>query len=171
MAKRFRFPLERLARVRAIEERLARVVWANAEAAAREAEAAAESAREELKDSRADLAKRTSKGPLEARTVMLQHAVMGGLGRHLKLKQEEFLSRRGQADRIGETWRTRRADSEALARLREKSRLAHVREEVRRETVELDEVALGRSRGREDHPTPGRDEAWSMETPDLPRSS
>ena len=160
---RFRFRLDRLLRVRTIEERLARSEWSQGERIAQAAEDAQDRARAHLHRSRSELAAGLE-GSLHARAVLTQQALLGGLGRRLAGARETYLTARGQADRLGDHWRTRNAASEALSRLRERDRLAHRREEARREAAEMDEVALTR------RPAPTRASQNGTEQAPLPSS-
>lgn len=151
---RFRFRLERLARLRALEERVARAAWGAAEQGAREAEAAADEVRRTLAEGRAALGLELARGPLEPRAVLAEQHVLVVLGRRLAQRRQDALTRRGQAERQAEAWRERRARSEALERLGARARAEHARTSERRAASEQDERALARFQQEERLPAP-----------------
>jgi hypothetical protein len=139
---RYRFPLERLKRVRAIEERIARAAWAGAERAAREAESAVEHQRDLVAAGRAD----TAAG--DPRRAELDRRAIDRLLQVLVARRETALTARGQAARLAADRQARERDRRALAELDERLRTRFRREAEKAEARALDEVALGRVRRR-----------------------
>jgi flagellar export protein FliJ len=144
---RFRFALERLKRVRAVEERIARAALANAERAARAAEDAVVDHRRIVDAGRAAAAG-AADGPLLARSAELDRRALDHLLRVLVARREAWLSTRGQADRLGDAWRARERDRRALEELEGRLKTRFRREAERAEAAALDEVALARSSAR-----------------------
>ena len=166
---RFRFQLERLKRVRAIEERIARAALSNAERAAREAEDAVERQRGVVDRGR-DAAAGASDGPLAAGAAELDRRAIDHLLRVLTKRRETALTARGQADRLGDAWRERERDRRGLEELEQRLRTRFRREAERAEAVALDEIALARSTGAARgqaarRPEPGRPELDSSLPP------
>jgi len=141
---RFRFKLERLKRVRGIEERIARAALSNAERAARDAEDEVERHRGVVDRGR-DAAAGASDGPLDAGSAELDRRAIDHLLRVLTKRRETALTARGQADRLGDAWRERERDRRGLAELEERLRTRFRRDAERAEAATLDEIALARS--------------------------
>jgi flagellar biosynthesis chaperone FliJ len=167
---RFRFRLERLARVRALEERVARAAWGAAERGARQAEAAADTARAALAGGREELRARLAREPLDPQGVLIGQSALVRLGRALARRREDWLTRRGQAERLAEAWRERRGRSEALELLRQREREAHAREALRREAAASDERALARFRRSGPGEGPGESPVERLPAPDPGRA-
>ncbi len=167
MNRRFRFRLERLRRVRAIEERVARASWSAAEREAAEAERA-------LAEHRAAIeAARTAdrREALDPRRVLVEQEVADGLVRGLLPRKETALTLRGQAARLAAAWRERESDRRALEELETRARSRHRSELERRENREMDETALLRSRLESDssRARAQTEKGGSGRRPDAPR--
>ena len=145
---RFRFKLERLKRVRAIEERAARAAWAEGERAAARAEEALEALRTEVRQARTALEQGRGRA-LDPSRAELGRGAVDGMLRALVGRREAALSTRGQASRLGEAWRARKADHRALEELETRHRERFRRDRERAETQAMDEVALTRQGRRE----------------------
>jgi len=145
---RFRFRLERVKRVRAIEERVARAAWSEAERAARAAEQALAESRAAVEEARAGVAG-SGAGPLAPRSAETERRAVDALLRALARRKERALTARGQASRLADAWRARERDRRSLAELEERQRADQRIDDERRAARTMDEVALGRLRRRE----------------------
>jgi len=146
--KRFEFQLQRLARVRKVQEDLARAAWQAAEAVARELASRVEAAEAGILEAVEDLRILQSSPRLEAaRLIQAQQAVQ-----HLSARRETLVGRQrdaqAEADRLREPWQALRTELEGLRRLEEKARERHRLEAERLETAETDQVAMERARQR-----------------------
>ncbi|MCZ6596398.1 MAG: hypothetical protein O7B99_02035 [Planctomycetota bacterium] len=155
MKRRFRFPLERLKRVRAIEERVARSVWARAESTAAEAEREQTLLRETLDGARADVVRLAGGGTPRGRGVTLRpdevivhQRVVDSLLDALRVRQERALTLRSQASSLAAAWRERESDRRVLVELERRQRERHRRELERADGREMDEIASQRSARR-----------------------
>jgi flagellar export protein FliJ len=162
--RRFEFRLRRVARVRDIEEQMAREERAAAEARARAAAAAREQAREALEAARGELAKRLH-GPLEARSVLSAHRLLDDHQRLLGERLREAAETRQGADQAAQVHRERKAAAQAMEKLRDRARDRHREALAREENAEMDEVASTRARRRAFSATAGENrEAPSRST-------
>jgi flagellar export protein FliJ len=146
--KRFEFQLQRLARVRKVQEDLARAAWQAAEAAARELARRVEAAEAGILEAVEDLRTLQSSPRLEAaQLIQAQQAVQ-----LLSVRREALVGRQrdaqAEADRLREPWQALRTELEGLRRLEEKARERHRLEAERIETNETDQVAMERARQR-----------------------
>lgn len=160
---RFRFRLERVKRVRSIEERVARAAWSEAERAAREAEQALAAARAEVDLARAGVAG-SAAGRLAGSSAETERRAVDALLLFLARRKERALTARGQASRLADAWRARERDRRGLAELEERQRADRRLEDERRAGRIMDEVALGRLRRRESDSS-RRPEAADEEAP------
>ncbi|MSR63032.1 MAG: hypothetical protein EXS08_11370 [Planctomycetes bacterium] len=142
MKRRFDFRLERVRRVRDLEERVARAERASAEELARAAEASRDRARATLERSRAELAELLS-GTLEPRGVLSAQRALDSELVRLRRAVESARTARMQAERSASAHRERQKAARALAELRERARLRHALELDKEENAQLDEVAQG----------------------------
>jgi flagellar biosynthesis chaperone FliJ len=154
MKRRFDFRLERLKRVRKIEERVARAEWGRTEALAQAQEALRARRARELDDSRRELAAGMLPGSTLRPEWMLhtEHAFRSQVA-SLRLAHEDALTRRAQADAFGRVWRERKLDHRALEELEGRARTRHRAEVERWDNAQLDEQAVLRAARRQ----PGRD--------------
>jgi len=143
---RFRFRLDRVRRVRALEEELARAAWREAEGAAAGAEAALGALVRERHAATLALRDRIADPRLQPLAVLAEQRGLEGLERALRAGRERARTLRFQAERARAAWSRRRVDVRALERWRERLFGEHLEREGRREARELDEAALLRSR-------------------------
>lgn len=146
--RRFEFQLQRLARVRKVQEDLARAAWQAAEATARELARRVEAAEAGILEAVEDLRALQSSPRLEAaQLIQAQQAVQ-----LLSVRREALVGRQrdaqAEADRLREPWQALRTELEGLRRLEEKARERHRLEAERLETAETDQVAMERARQR-----------------------
>lgn len=159
MKRRFEFRLERVRRVRELEERVARSERARAESVARAAEASRDQAREVLERSRAWLRALLAAGGDPRRAAPAERTSAGELA-DLRKKLELARTQRLQAERMAALHHERKGAARALEELRERARTRHAAELERHENAQLDELAqrLGRpqgERGAASTPAPG----------------
>jgi flagellar export protein FliJ len=158
---KFRFRLERVQRVRALEERVARAAWSEAERAARLAEEALAAARAAVVEARARVAG-SAAGPLAPLAAEAERRAVDGLLWDLARRKERALTARGQASRLADAWRARERDRRGLAELEQRQRASARLEDERRAARGMDDVALARRRRESDSsrtPSPADEEA------------
>jgi hypothetical protein len=143
MKRRFDFRLERVRRVRALEERVAGAERARAEGLARAAEASRDKARTALERSRAERETLLSGalGALDPRGVLgAQRGLDAELAR-LRRTVESARTLRTQAERMAAVHRERKAAERALDELRGRARQRHDTALGKADAAELDEAA------------------------------
>ncbi len=150
----FRFPLERVLRVRALEEESARARWSEAEGAARGAESHVQLLRSELVKGRRQLGELRASGAVHANELLAAEHAIGSIERKLTAAHERALTLRFQAEEWREAWREKQVEHEALERLRDRQRTEHAEEENAAESQRLDEVASVRHARRQLPPDP-----------------
>jgi hypothetical protein len=123
--------LERLARVRALEERVYLAAWAEARAAEALAESASELARQTLDAARGDLG-----GLREHRPALgsLAERSLGPIGRQRRVLEERLASAAQRSDKRREAWAASHQATAAAERLLERARQQERAEERRRES-------------------------------------
>jgi len=131
--------LRRLARVRAIEEELARTAFAEAVQAAAAAEGELERARRALADARADTARRQRASVLDTGAILAAHGALDGLAGAIEHRRERLAERAASADRSRADWLERRRAVRALERLVDRARRRDAAEEARSENAAADE--------------------------------
>lgn len=141
----FRFRLERLARVRAIEEQLARERWAQSERAAREREERAESARGELDLGYDSLRRELAAGRLAPAPLLGHLALLDGLVARRAAALDRSRAARAVAETERASWLVERRKREGLERLERRERETWRAAESAREAAVLDEVASMRA--------------------------
>jgi flagellar export protein FliJ len=156
--KRFRFPLERVRRVRNVQEEIARNTWGDAVRAARGARALADGIASEIDAAGEALVARQSRGDWNAAEVLQQFAGIDRLRTALASARRTAAEREREADRLEAEWKERRSGARALEKLRAKQHAAHTTEELRLEHAALAERALERSwpgpASNDDHGSP-----------------
>jgi len=155
MKRRFEFRLQRVLRVRDLEERVVRAQRAQAEGAARAAEERLEETRGGLARSRGLLRGLLASGPRPESLLVLQRALDGELGA-LRRRTESVRTLRIQAERMAQVHRERKSAARALEELRQRARVRHASAVTKAENQELDEIAQRRAR-----PAGGKAEAAS----------
>ena len=141
---RFSFRLERVLRVRAIEEAAAKADWAAAVYAVHNAEEAEQRAREQVATAESDLALRLGSGRVDARSVMASQHLLDGLRRRAVEAGAAIGALRAEAEERRATWAAARREKRALERLRERALTRHRTDVERREANERDELAGAR---------------------------
>lgn len=165
MKRRFQFRLERVRRVRDIQERVARAERARAESLARAAETSRDEARDVLEQSRARL-RAILAGSIEPAAVLHSQRALDAELAQLRRRVESARTQRIQAERMASAHRTRESALRALEELKDRSRQRHVGELEKRDNAELDEVASQRSARAaqgERHAARGHTTSWKQE--------
>jgi len=142
----FRFRLGRLRKVRRLQEEQERERWLEAELARREAEAAEQQARAALHAAEEDLRARQAADALGVLEVLQAQDALERVNVVLRGARERARTAAYQAERMRAPWEERRKEVRGLERLEERAREVWRREELRRETMEMDEVARRRAR-------------------------
>lgn len=158
MKRRFEFRLERVRRVRALEERVARAERAQAEGLARAAEERRDQARSVLERSRAHL-RALLAGELDARRVLASQRVLDGELASLRRRVESARTLRTQAERMAALQRERSSAARALDELRTRARTRHAAELEKHDNSALDEVAQRLSSAAERSPETNEESA------------
>ncbi len=141
----FRFRLQRLVPVRAIQEQAARASWLEVEHSARDAEQQLGELRQRTERAQRALGDGMRRGAPSPSVLVWQHAALDRMARGVARWRERARSLRFQADRARAPWQERRRDLRALEHLRRRQHQRHDREEFKREIATLDEVACNRS--------------------------
>lgn len=143
MSARSHARLQRVLRVRHVQEEVARARWLAAERAARiagdaraDADARRADAACELRDALADLT---------PAAILRQHAALDALAGVAVRLRERARTLRFQADRERAPWELRRREARGLERLCERSREEAWLRALAREARELDEIAGARA--------------------------
>lgn len=147
MKRRLEFRLERVRRVRDLEERVARAERIHAEGVARAAEASRDAARELLERSRETLRKILAGTP-DPRTVLVAQKALDGELAFLRRRSESARTLRTQAERIAAAHSERKNAARALEELRARAQKRHGAELEKLENAQLDEIAQRRSHAR-----------------------
>jgi len=147
--KRFQFRLQRLARVRKVQEELARARFLGADREARAREESRDRLEAQVQQAYEHL-RRTQTQPRVDPQAVLDASLSIDLMRHQeRILGELARAARECAERERTPWQEVRAELEGLARLEDKDRDAHRLEVERRDAKELDEVAGERRRRRD----------------------
>jgi len=144
MKRRFEFRLQRVARVRELEERLARSERAAAEALARAAETRRDRARVVLQRSRAWLRELLLE-KTDPRSVLLSQRALDSELRALERAVESSRTLRTQAEKLAAAHRTKKSAARALEELRTRALERHRSTLEQADNALLDETA---QRGR-----------------------
>ena len=142
----FCFRLERVLRVRAVLEEVARAEWQTAEHAAAVAEERHRSLVSARKAAQSDLP--VGPGPLDVNGLLWRQASVERMSRAAEHLLERARTVRYQADEARQPWEQRRRDRRGLERLRERALRAHLVSEEAAETVTMDEIAAMRADAR-----------------------
>ncbi len=143
--KRFAFRLQRLARVRAIEEQIARENWALAERAARTAEERAERALSDVHEARAALRAELDSGRIVAAELMQRQSLADALVARRVLLLQRARAARAQAEVERALWLAQKRKLDGLGRLEQRDLEAWRLAENAQAAAEIDEVAAGRA--------------------------
>jgi len=145
MKRRFDFRLQRVARVRDLEEQVARAERATAEGQARAAEARRDEARAVLERSRSWLAD-FLRGRFSPTDALVAQRALDGEHRRLQRSLESARTARTQAERMAQAHKTARGAARALEELRARALERHRAALERQDNAALDEIAAQRAR-------------------------
>jgi len=143
--KRFAFRLQRLARVRAIEERIGRESWALAERGARTAEERAEAALRDVQAARAGLLAELDSGKLVPAEYLQRQSLTDGLLARRAHALARARAARAKAEVERALWLAQKRKLEGLARLEQRDLEAWRLDENAQAAAEIDEVAAVRA--------------------------
>jgi flagellar export protein FliJ len=148
--KRLRWSLERVRRVRELQEEVARAAWAEAQRSARAAEERADALRAARDAARDELGCAPGRRIDAARAVQARDAV-DRASRAVRSARERARTLAFQAARLRTPWEERRRDVRGLDELRARATETHRREARRAESAQLDEFAQHRAAARPTH--------------------
>lgn len=143
---RFNFRLERVLRVRAVLEEVARAEWQTAEHAAAVAEERHRSVVADRLASQSNLP--LGPGALDVNGLLWRQASIERMSQAAGRLRERARTVRYQADEARLPWEERRRDRRGVERLREHALLAHLVSEEAAEIAAMDEIAVGRADAR-----------------------
>ena len=146
--KRFRFRLERVQRVRVIEEEVARAALQTAQARARGADALAKDAQAEVEGARDELRGLLAGGAVDPGAVLWRQALLDRLRQRSEALRRQAVKLERAATRELELWQVAVRERDALERLEERRRADHAVAAERRANAELDEIAGVRAAAR-----------------------
>jgi flagellar export protein FliJ len=138
---RFKFRLERVQRVREVEEDLAKARFAGADGLARAAEARALALSSALKAAQGQLRQLQSTPTIDLALVLAAHQALESLGLGVRAAEERAKSARATAEIERQAWIQRRQAVQSLERLEVRSRAVFAEEQERVERITLDEAA------------------------------
>ena len=142
--KKYVFRLQRVKRVRAVEEELARAEFGVAQALATDAEVRAHERRAEIERAVDDLRGLQGTPTLAPASVIIALGLVDDARAAWRTADEEARGLRAKAEEQRLVWQERKRALEGLERLDERSRTAFAFERERVETLELDETAMQR---------------------------
>ncbi len=143
--KGFQFKLERLARVREVQEEIALAKWQTAERQAREAQERVDRAAQAIFTSTDELRLIQASSNIDPRQVLqAREAIEHMVNRRVALVRVAE-SLRVEAQKVREPWQNLRTELEGLKRLEEKERAKFRIESEREEAKQIDEQAMDRS--------------------------
>ena len=143
--KRFDFRLKRLARVRTIEEQVARASWAFAERGARTAEERAECALSDVRAARATLRGEVPGGRLVPAELLQRHSLCDTLVARRGVALQRARAARARAEVERALWLAHKRKLEGLERLEQRDHEAWLLAENAHAAAEIDEVAAVRA--------------------------
>ncbi len=143
---RFSFRLERVLRVRAVLEEVARAEWQTAEHAAAVAEERHRALISARKEAQSDLP--VGPGPLDVQGLLWRQASVERMSKAAERLLERARTVRYQADEARGPWEQRRRERRGLERLRERALRAHLVSEEAADIATLDEIAVARADAR-----------------------
>lgn len=143
--KRFQFKLARLARVRTIEEEIARGEWQVAEAEAREAEARLQGVIRDLEEALGVQRAAQTDSRVLPRVVLGIADAIARLEAVQETAREAALRAREAAEAARRPWQALRAELEGLRRLEKKARTEHRVTAEREDTKAIDQLASERA--------------------------
>ncbi len=143
--KRFEFRLARLARVRRVEEEVAKAAWQTAVAIAREADERLAVIETQLTEAYEFLRQAQSEGQLHPRHVLNVRRSTQLLEDHKRAARESSRRAHAEADEARVPWQKAHAALEGLSRLEDKARDRFRQELNREEAKEADQIAIQRA--------------------------
>lgn len=143
--KGFEFRLARLARVRRVQEEVAKAAWQTAVAKAREADERLESIEMQLSSAGDYLRDAQAKPQLHPAQVLNVRRSIELLEDHKHAAQEISRRLHTEADEARAPWQAARAALEGLVRLEEKALTRFRQELTREEAKEADQIAIQRA--------------------------
>lgn len=146
--KRFQFRLQRLARVRKVQEELARARFLGAEHEARAREESRDRLETQIQEAYEHLRQAQAHPRVDPQAVLDASLSIDLMRDQARVLGELARAAREVAERERTPWQEVRAELEGLARLEDKDRKAHRLEDEHREAKELDETAGERRRRR-----------------------
>lgn len=141
----FEFRLGRLRRVRDIQEREARNLWAAAEEVARNHQEVADHIAQEIVNARLELGRAQVEEQLEVGAVLHSHDLIARLEERLVQATELAKTSQFQADELQRSWMSAKSDARALERLEERAEQEHQRAEMKLENDKMNEIAIARA--------------------------
>lgn len=142
--KRYQFKLQRVKRVREVEEEIARAAFGSAELAAREAEMRAETRRADIARAIDDLRGLQGAPKLDPMTVITSLGLVDDARRAWFDAVEFARGLRVKAEELRVAWQARKRDVDGLERLDEHAHAAYFLEREREEAHAIDDNASQR---------------------------
>jgi flagellar export protein FliJ len=146
--KRFQFRLARLAKVRELQEEIARAEWQAAEDLALRAELRVTELLELVAETNAALRELQGSPDLSSGEVLALQDLLERVLFTLEGARRQAAELRAAAEHAREPWTALRVEIEGLARLEGRAREQHRTEVTRAENAELDQIALERAARR-----------------------
>lgn len=144
--KKYQFKLERLARVRTVQEEFARAKWQAAEQVVRIAEAREREIELSIERSNDELGRAQALPHINPGHILQARQAMEFLERQLAAQKDNTKLARIEANKLKAPWQVVRTEVEGLKRLDQKARDTHRIEREREEAKQSDEVAMDRAR-------------------------
>jgi flagellar export protein FliJ len=142
---RFRFALERVLRVRHIEQDLARIAWSDAEREARAAREVVAGVAARIEAEQVALCVEQRAGRWNAGAMLLRFECLDRLRRSLVDAARVVSERETVAERARIEWNARRSDERGIEKLEHRRRAAHDLEALHSENAFIDEQASMRA--------------------------
>lgn len=142
---RHQFRLQRVKRVRAVEEDIERARFGEAEGIARTAEEAAETARAFVASALDDLRGLQGSPKLEPASVLAALMLVDEARAKVRSAEQHARARRAEAETRRQAWVARVRDLDGLERIETRSRDAFHRDQERVESLAMDETASQRA--------------------------
>ena len=140
----FRFRMERLLRVRKLEEEISRSLWLAAMQTSANAQARVERVQEQVQAAEQHLRSQISSSAVSPAAVLSTQSLLIRVWRELQRQRENAKTAAFQAEQQRLPWQEKRAEAEGLDRLRSQKRKLHLQESDARELELLDEIASRR---------------------------
>lgn len=154
--------LDRVLRVREVEEDVARGAWAMAQAAARSSREKVESLVREHVEAEQDLAQRQAAGAAGPAETICAHRVLEHIGSEIQRARRLQVDAERRAEEARQPWEQKRREKRGLELLVERNRARELEEARQAEAIAMDEVAIQRA-ARTNRDDQSRGEATSTE--------